>query len=55
VRVMRLGGYNLAISSVSDLIESKYKPEAIDLSKCQRVGKQLISKAAETKKTVMAL
>jgi capsid portal protein len=49
-----MGGYNLAISSVSDLIESKYKPEAIDLSKCQRVGKQLISKAAETKKTVMA-
>jgi capsid portal protein len=54
MRVMRLGGYNLAISSVSDLIESKYKPEAIDLSKCQRVGKQLISKAAESKKTVMA-
>jgi hypothetical protein len=51
---MRLGGYNLAISSVSDLIESKYKPEAIDLSKCQRLGKQLISKAAESKKTVMA-
>jgi len=54
VRVMRLGGYNMAISSVTELIESKYKPEAIDLSKCQRVGKQLISKAAETKKTVMA-
>ena len=54
MRVMRLGGYNLAISSVSDLIESKYKPEAIDLSKCQRLGKQLISKAAESKKTVMA-
>jgi len=51
---MRLGGYNLAISSVSDLIDSKYKPEAIDLSKCQRLGKQLISKAAESKKTVMA-
>jgi capsid portal protein len=51
---MRLGGYNLAISSVSDLIENKYKPEAIDLSKCQRVGKQLISKATESKKTVMA-
>jgi len=49
---MRLGGYNLAISSVSDLIESKYKPEAIDLSKCQRLGKQLISKAAESKKVV---
>ena len=54
MRVMRLGGYNMAISSVTELIESKYKPEAIDLSKCQRVGKQLISKAAETKKTVMA-
>ena len=54
MRVMRLNGYNLAISSVSDLIESKYKPAAIDLSKCQRVGKQLISKAAESKKTVMA-
>lgn len=54
MRVMRLSGYNLAISSVSDLIENKYKPEAIDLSKCQRLGKQLISKAAETKKTVMA-
>ncbi len=52
MRVMRLGGYNLAISSVSDLIESKYKPEAIDLSKCQRLGKQLISKAAESKKVV---
>jgi hypothetical protein len=51
---MRLSGYNLAISSVSDLIENKYKPEAIDLSKCQRLGKQLISKAAESKKTVMA-
>jgi len=54
VRVMRLSGNNLAISSVSDLIENKYKPEAIDLSKCQRLGKQLISKAAESKKTVMA-
>ena len=54
MRVMRLSGNNLAISSVSDLIENKYKPEAIDLSKCQRLGKQLISKAAESKKTVMA-
>ena len=54
MRVMRMGGYNLAISSVSDLIESKYKPEAIDLSKCSRVGKQLITKATESKKTVMA-
>ncbi|PKN77803.1 MAG: hypothetical protein CVU48_10310, partial [Candidatus Cloacimonetes bacterium HGW-Cloacimonetes-1] len=52
MRVMRLGGYNLAISSATDLLETKYKPEPIDLSKCSRVGKQLISKAAETKKVV---
>jgi capsid portal protein len=52
MRVMRLGAYNLAISSASDLLESKYKPEPIDLSKYQRIGKQLISKAAETKKVV---
>ncbi|MFA5666038.1 MAG: phage portal protein [Candidatus Cloacimonadaceae bacterium] len=52
MRVMRLGGYNLAISSASDLLDTKYKPEPIDLSKCSRVGKQLISKAAETKKVV---
>jgi capsid portal protein len=49
---MRLGGYNLAISSATELLETKYKPEPIDLSKCSRVGKQLISKAAETKKVV---
>jgi len=52
MRVMRLGGYNLAISSASDLLDTKYKPEPIDISKCSRVGKQLISKAAETKKVV---
>ena len=52
MRVMRLGGYNLAISSASELLETKYKPEPIDISKCSRVGKQLISKAAETKKVV---
>jgi hypothetical protein len=52
MRVMRLGGYNLAISSASELMETKYKTEQIDLSKCSRVGKQLISKAAETKKVV---
>ena len=52
MRVMRLGGYNLAISSATELLETKYKPDPIDLSKCSRVGKQLISKAAETKKVV---
>ena len=52
MRVMRIGAYNLAISSASDLLESKYKPEPIDLSKYQRIGKQLVSKAAETKKVV---
>ena len=52
MRVMRLGAYNLAISSASDLLESKYKAEHVDLSKLSRVGKQLVSKAAETKKVV---
>ena len=52
MRVMRIGAYNLAISSAADLLETKYKPEPIDLSKCSRIGKQLISKAAETKKVV---
>ena len=52
MRVMRLGAYNLAISSATDLLETKYKPDLIDLSKCTRIGKQLISKAAETKKVV---
>jgi len=46
---MRLGAYNLAISSASDLLETKYKPEPIDLSKYHRVGERLVSKAAETK------
>ena len=52
MRVMRLGAYNLAISSATDLLETKYKPDPIDLSKCTRIGKQLVSKAAETKKVV---
>ena len=52
MRVMRLGGYNLAISSANDLLETKYKAEPIDLSRYHRIGKQLISKAAETKKVV---
>ena len=52
MRVMRIGAHNLSISSASDLLETKYKPEPIDLSKCQRIGKQLVSKAAETKKVV---
>jgi len=52
MRVMRLGAYNLAISSAADLLDSKYKPLPVDLSKLSRVGKQLVSKAAETKKVV---
>ena len=52
MRVMRIGAYNLAISSAADLLDSKYKPEPIDLSKYRRIGTQLISKAAETKKVV---
>lgn len=54
MRITRMGGYRLAISDVTDMIEKKYKTEAIDLSKCQRVGKQIISKAAESKKLVAA-
>ncbi len=54
MRIMRMGGYNLAISGVNDLVEKKYRAEAIDLSKCQREGKQLISKQAESKKLVTA-
>jgi capsid portal protein len=49
---MRIGAYNMAISSAADLLESKYKPFPVDLSKLSRVGKQLVSKAAETKKVV---
>lgn len=52
MRVMRIGAFNLAISSAADLLESKYKPEPINLSKLNKVGKQLVSKAAETKKVV---
>ncbi len=52
MKVMRLGAYNLAISSASDLLETKYKSKPIDLSKCQRIGKQLVNKATETKKVV---
>jgi capsid portal protein len=49
---MRIGTHNLVISSASDLLDTKYKSEPIDLSKCHRIGKQLVSKAAETKKVV---
>ncbi len=52
MKVMRIGAHNLAISSAADLMESKYKPEPVDLSKYQRIGKQLVSKAAETRKVV---
>jgi len=54
MRVMRIGAYNLAISSAGDLLATKYRPEPIDLSKYQRIGKQLVSKAAETNKVVSA-
>ncbi|NMD11923.1 MAG: hypothetical protein GYA77_00075, partial [Candidatus Cloacimonetes bacterium] len=50
--VRRLGGHKMAISCASDLLEQKYRAEAVDLSKLTRVGKQLVSKAAEAKKVV---
>lgn len=52
MRVIRLGGNSLAISSVGDLLEKKYKAEIPDFSKAVRMGKQLISKAAEAKRIV---
>jgi hypothetical protein len=52
MKVMRIGNYNVGISSTSDLLDTKYKPDAVDLSKCKRVGKRLISKEAEAKKLV---
>ncbi len=54
MRVERIAGSRLLISSASDLIESNYQAEPVDLSRMQRVGKQLISKAAEAKKVVSA-
>ena len=50
--VRRLCGHKMAISCASDLLEQKYRAEAVDLSKLTRVGKQLVSKAAEAKKVV---
>lgn len=52
MKVMRIGNYNVGISSASDLLESKYKPEPVDISKLKRIGKRLISKEAEVKKVV---
>ncbi len=36
MRVMRLGGYNLAISTAIDLLQTKHKPEPIVISKYRR-------------------
>lgn len=52
--VRRIGGANVAISEVSELMEKGYRAEKVDLSKCQIVGNRLISKAAESKKVVLA-
>ena len=52
MKIIRLAGQRLAISTAADLLERKYRTEQPDLSKCQRVGKQIVSKAAEAKKTV---
>ena len=54
MRVMRIGQNRVAISDVSDLIEKQYRTEIPDLSKMNRVGKQIVSKAAEQKKVVSA-
>lgn len=51
---MRLGGYKIAFSSAADLLSRKYATERPDLSTMGRIGKQLVSKAAEQKKVVAA-
>jgi capsid portal protein len=54
MRVMRIGESRVMISGVSELMEKNYRSEVVDLSKLQRVGKQLVSKAAEQKKVLSA-
>lgn len=54
MKVTRLGGSRIGISEASELLEKRYRNEPVDLSKCQRVGRQIITKAAEQKKVVSA-
>lgn len=54
MKVTTIGGARVIISGVSELIEKGYRAETPDLSKMSRVGKQIVSKAAETKKVVSA-
>ncbi|HRY84294.1 MAG TPA: phage portal protein [Candidatus Cloacimonadota bacterium] len=54
MKVTTIGGTRVLISGVSELIEKQYRAEKPDLGKMSRVGKQIVSKAAETKKVVSA-
>ena len=54
MKLMRIGGNRVVISQASDLLEKHYHAEAVDLSKMVRVGKQIVSKAAEQKKVLSA-
>lgn len=49
MRIQRIGGYHVALSSARDLLEKKYRAPAPDLAAYSRIGKQLVSKAAEKK------
>ena len=54
MRIQRLGSHRLGIASAADLLSTKYAYKAPDLSQYTRLGKQLVSKAAEAKKLVPA-
>jgi len=49
ITVRRLGSHNVAISQASDLLAKNYAYTAPDLSQYTRVGKALVTKAAEKK------
>lgn len=54
MKVKRIGGYNVGISGVSELLSKEYGYVSVDISKCQQVGPRIVSKAAESKKTIAA-
>lgn len=49
MKVMRIGGSRVGISSAGELVEKKYASAVVDLSRLTRVGPRIVSKAAEKK------
>jgi capsid portal protein len=54
MKVMRIGSGNVGISDASELLETKYREEPVDLEKLTLVGSAVISKAESKRKTVAA-